>query len=142
MGSVLHLHRGLQRKESSLTAATERPESLLRPGHNVCAVALAERLSVLVDAEAYFRAFHRAALRAKRSITILGWDFNSQTRLHFDPGPQGGPPAPLGGLRHAEHSSPRSSPRAVAAGPSFPILAWISSGQARQHFVPEPQGGA
>ena len=96
MGSVLHLHRGLQRKESSLTAATERPESLLRPGHNVCAVALAERLSVLVDAEAYFRAFHRAALRAKRSITILGWDFNSQTRLHFDPVPQGGPPALLG----------------------------------------------
>jgi phosphatidylserine/phosphatidylglycerophosphate/cardiolipin synthase-like enzyme len=96
MGSVLHLHRGLQRKESSLTAATERPESLLRPGHNVCAVARAERLSVLVDAEAYFRAFHRAALRAKRSITILGWDFNSQTRLHFDPVPQGGPPALLG----------------------------------------------
>ncbi|HEY1290097.1 MAG TPA: VTT domain-containing protein [Burkholderiales bacterium] len=96
MGSVLHLHRGLQRKESSPTAATDPLESLLRPGHNACAVARAERLSVLVDAEAYFRAFHRAALRARRSITILGWDFNSQTRLHFDPVPQGGPPALLG----------------------------------------------
>jgi phosphatidylserine/phosphatidylglycerophosphate/cardiolipin synthase-like enzyme/uncharacterized membrane protein YdjX (TVP38/TMEM64 family) len=96
MGSVLYLHRGLQRKESSLTAATERPESILRPGHNAYAVARAERLSVLVDAEAYFRAFHRAALRAKRSITILGWDFNSQTRLHFDPVPEGGAPALLG----------------------------------------------
>ena len=78
MGSVLHLHRGLQRKESS--AETERPESVLRPGHNAFAVARAERISVLIDAELYFRAFYQAALRAKRSITILGWDFNSQTR--------------------------------------------------------------
>jgi len=96
MGSVLHLHRGLQRKAASLTAEAQRPESILRPGDNAFAVARAERLSVLVDAEVYFRAFHRAALRAKRSITILGWDFNSQTRLHFDPVPHGGAPALLG----------------------------------------------
>ena len=95
MGSVLHLHRGLQRREASLDAAT-RPESILRPGHNACAVARAERISVLIDAEAYFRAFYHAALRAKRSITILGWDFNSQTRLHHDPVPKDGPPAVLG----------------------------------------------
>jgi len=96
MGSVLFLRRGLQRKEDSPTVTTQRPESILRPGDNVFAVARAERLCVLIDAEAYFRAFHRAALRAKRSITILGWDFNSQTRLHFDPVPEGGPPALLG----------------------------------------------
>src|SRR5262245_14374770 len=96
MGSVLYLHRGLQRKEASRSEAKDRPESILRPGYNAFAVARAERVALLVDAEAYFRAFHQAALRARRSITVLGWDFNSQTRLHFDPVPQGGPPAVLG----------------------------------------------
>ena len=96
MGSVLYLQRGLQRKEASLTAATHSPESILRPGYNAFAVARAERVALLIDAEAYFRAFYQAALRAKRSITILGWDFNSQTQLHFDPVPAGGPPALLG----------------------------------------------
>jgi len=96
MGSVLYLRRGLQRKDDSPAVTTERPDSILRPGHNAFAIARAERLCVLIDAEAYFRAFYQAALRAKRSITILGWDFNSQTRLHFDPVPKGGPPALLG----------------------------------------------
>ena len=71
-------------------------ESLLRPGRNCCAVARAERVALLVDADEYFRAFYQAALRARRSITILAWDFNSQTRLHFDPVPEGAPPALLG----------------------------------------------
>src|SRR3954469_23830226 len=96
MGSVLYLHRGLQREAPSPLAEARAPESILRPGHNVFTVARAERVCVLVDSEVYFRAFHRAALRAKRSITILGWDFNSQTRLHFDPVPEGGPPGVLG----------------------------------------------
>ena len=96
MGSVLYLHRGLQRKEAPLTAATATPEGILRPGYNCCAVARAERVALLIDAEAYFKAFYQAAQRAKRSITILGWDFNSQTQLHFDPVPEGGPPALLG----------------------------------------------
>jgi phospholipase D1/2 len=96
MGSVVYLHRGPQHKDASLTEATHRPESILRPGYNAFAVARAERIALLIDAEAYFRAFYQAALRAKRSITILGWDFNSQTRLHFDPVPEGAPPALLG----------------------------------------------
>jgi phosphatidylserine/phosphatidylglycerophosphate/cardiolipin synthase-like enzyme/uncharacterized membrane protein YdjX (TVP38/TMEM64 family) len=93
MGSVLYLNRGAQRAE---TPQADRPESLLRPGYNCCAVARAERLALLVDAEDYFKAFYQAALLARRSITILGWDFNSQTRLHFDPVAEGGPPVLLG----------------------------------------------
>jgi phospholipase D1/2 len=53
-------------------------------------------MAILIDAQAYFRAFHDAALRARRSITVLAWDFNSRTRLHFDPVPEGGPPSELG----------------------------------------------
>jgi phosphatidylserine/phosphatidylglycerophosphate/cardiolipin synthase-like enzyme/uncharacterized membrane protein YdjX (TVP38/TMEM64 family) len=96
MGSVLYLHRGPQRKEAPLTGTRPSPESILRPGYNAFAVARAERVALLIDAEAYFRAFYQAALRAKRSITVLGWDFNSQTQLHFDPVPEGAPPALLG----------------------------------------------
>jgi uncharacterized membrane protein YdjX (TVP38/TMEM64 family)/phosphatidylserine/phosphatidylglycerophosphate/cardiolipin synthase-like enzyme len=62
----------------------------------VCAIGRAERLALLIDAAAYFKAFYEAALRAERSITLLAWDFNSQTQLHFDPVPAGGPPALLG----------------------------------------------
>lgn len=96
MGSVLYLHRDPPHQDAALSKAAHEPESILRPGHNASAVARAERVALLVDAEAYFRAFYQAALRARRSITILGWDFNSQTPLHFDPVPAGGPPALLG----------------------------------------------
>ncbi|HET7672685.1 MAG TPA: hypothetical protein VFK84_19910, partial [Burkholderiales bacterium] len=112
MGSVLYLDRGMRRKDP----AKEKPAlreagggpALLRPGHNVWTLARAERVSFLVDACDYFRAFHEAALRAKRSIVILGWDFNSQTQLHFDAVAPGGPPALLGEflnyLVHRRHS--------------------------------------
>lgn len=41
----------------------------------------ASRVAFLVDAAAYFEAFAKAAVKAERSILILGWDFNSQARL-------------------------------------------------------------
>jgi phosphatidylserine/phosphatidylglycerophosphate/cardiolipin synthase-like enzyme/membrane protein DedA with SNARE-associated domain len=101
MGSVLYLDRGMRRRKESAAAAariqaTHTGPTLLRPGYNCWTVARAERVSFLVDAADYFRAFYEAALRAERSIVILGWDFNSQTQLHFDPVPPGGPPTLLG----------------------------------------------
>jgi phospholipase D1/2 len=57
--------------------------SVLRPGNNCQRVARAARAALLIDAEAYFTTFARAALRARRSIVILGWDFHSGTRLHL-----------------------------------------------------------
>jgi len=100
MGSVLYLDRGMRRKGAAAAAAkiqsTHGTPSILRPGYNCWTVARAERVALLVDAADYFKAFYEAALRAKRSITILGWDFNSQTRLHFDPVAPNGPPALLG----------------------------------------------
>src|SRR6185369_8580754 len=93
LGSVVYLGRG-QRREHA--AAARDAESLLRPGYNCWRVAQANRVALLVDAKDYFAAFHRAALNAQRSIVVLAWDFNSHTRLHFDPVPRGGPPAELG----------------------------------------------
>src|SRR2546421_3540868 len=95
MGRVLYLHRDNQEKQKP-APERHRPQSLLRPGYNCTAVARAERLALLVDAEAYFKAFYHAALKARRSITILAWDFNSHTQLPFDPAPNDGPPALLG----------------------------------------------
>jgi len=96
MGSVLYLDPDAGRDERSSKPGHRARQSLLRPDYNCWTVAHAERVAFLVDAAVYFKAFHQAALRARRCITILGWDFNSQTRLHFDPVPQGGPPALLG----------------------------------------------
>jgi phospholipase D1/2 len=107
LGSVLHLHSRLGKTRARAHPDREPPRdaafqgsrenaSLLRVGNNCSAVARADRVALLVDAQAYFRAFHDAALRATQSITILAWDFNSQTRLHFDPVVRGAPPALLG----------------------------------------------
>jgi phospholipase D1/2 len=91
MGRVLYLQ-----KEPRARREAAAPESLLRPGYNCVAIAQAERVALLIDAEAYFKAFHDAALRAQRSIMLLAWDFNSRTRLHFDAVADDGPPALLG----------------------------------------------
>jgi phosphatidylserine/phosphatidylglycerophosphate/cardiolipin synthase-like enzyme len=61
--------------------------SLFKPGRNCCRLARAQRATLLVDGDAYFRAFAQAALRATRTIVILGWDFHSQTRLNHALGP-------------------------------------------------------
>src|SRR6266850_5523936 len=122
MGSVLYLDRGMRRRGNNGGASaaaklqpTHGTPSLLRPGYNCWTVARAERVAFLVDAADYFKAFTEAALRAKRSITILAWDFNSQTRLHFDPVEPDGPPALVGEflnwlVRSEEHTSELQSP--------------------------------
>jgi len=59
-------------------------DTLLRPGDNCGAIAHANRVAMLVDAESYFDAFVRAAEHARRSLIMLGWDFDSRTVLRFD----------------------------------------------------------
>lgn len=59
--------------------------SLFQPGRNCSYVAHARRIALLVDAEEYFKAFYRAAQKARHSIVILAWDFDSRIRLHWDP---------------------------------------------------------
>lgn len=58
--------------------------SLFRVGENCCAVGQAGRIALLVDGEAYYRAFVAAARNARHSIMILGWDFDSRTVLLVD----------------------------------------------------------
>lgn len=73
---------------------------ILREGRNCGRRARADRVAFLVDGAAYFAAFRAAALRAQRSITILGWDIHSRMRLV--PGePEDGLPAELGPFLNA-----------------------------------------
>lgn len=51
----------------------------------------ADRVAFVIDGAAYFDAFARAALRAERSILIIGWDFNSRAQLWYDEAPPGVP---------------------------------------------------
>lgn len=62
-------------------AATSMPSSIIQPGRNAWRVASADRLSVLVDGEAYFEALESALEQARQEIWIVGWDFNPDIRL-------------------------------------------------------------
>src|SRR5436309_1961484 len=59
-------------------------DSIFKPGKNCAEVAQASRVALLVDAQAYFATFARAAENAQRSILILGWDFDSRVVLEPD----------------------------------------------------------
>ena len=65
--------------------------SLFQVNENCCANATADRAAFLVDAEAYFDAFARTAERARRSILILAWDFDSRVPLTIGPDGKAGP---------------------------------------------------
>lgn len=56
-------------------------DHLLVPEHNCWRIESADRLSFLIDAAAYFRAFSDAVKRARESVLIIGWDIHGGTRL-------------------------------------------------------------
>lgn len=57
--------------------------AILRPGRNCWRVERADRLAVLIDAQAYFAAVKAAVLQARHSVYLIGWDFD--TRIKFEP---------------------------------------------------------
>ena len=58
--------------------------SLLVEGESCWRIARAERLSVIIDAADFFHYAKQAMLKAKRSIYLIGWDFD--TRIRLEPG--------------------------------------------------------
>jgi phosphatidylserine/phosphatidylglycerophosphate/cardiolipin synthase-like enzyme len=59
------------------------PRRLLVPGRTCWRIERANRLALIVDAEDYFRFAKAAMLKARHSITLIGWDFD--TRIKFEP---------------------------------------------------------
>src|SRR4051794_13449311 len=58
---------------------------ILSPPDNCWKIAPARRAAFLIDGEAYYSAFRAAAIKARRSIFIVGWDLDSRTALTRDP---------------------------------------------------------
>ncbi len=69
---------------------------ILREGETCWRRTRAGRLGFLIDAAAYFRALKAAALKARRSILLVGWDVNSRTPLEFPDEARGDAPNRLG----------------------------------------------
>ena len=65
------------------------------PDKNCWRVARADRLAFLVDGAAYFAAFRQAAIQARRSIAMVGWDFDTHVPLVPDGAPSDGFPRAL-----------------------------------------------
>ena len=80
------------------------PDRLLQAGRNCWRIERARRFSLLIDADAYFKAARAAMRVARHSIFILGWDIDSRTCL-VPGGANDGYPEPLGDFLHAVVSS-------------------------------------
>ncbi|HEY7128129.1 MAG TPA: VTT domain-containing protein [Nitrospira sp.] len=74
--------------------------SVFAVGRNCWRVERAESASFLIDGDSYFQAFRAAAIDARHSIMILGWDFDSRIRMLIDREPDGYPDR-LGEFLHA-----------------------------------------
>jgi phospholipase D1/2 len=59
------------------------PAPILSPGRNCWRIERAEKLTLVIDAEAYFAAVKEAVLQARHCVYLIGWDFD--TRIRFEP---------------------------------------------------------
>lgn len=99
------------------------PVQYLAKGENCLCVVRARRGAVLVDGAAYFSELEAALRRARRSVVIIGWDFDGGVRLR----PQSEQAWPIGALlRRLVEARPELEVRiliwssAVVHGPSGP----------------------
>ena len=65
-------------------------QKALAEGKNCWRIARADRVAFLIDGASYFAAFASAVERAKRSVLIVGWDFDSRIQLQHDEKQQDG----------------------------------------------------
>lgn len=56
-------------------------QSILQPGETCWRTAKANRFALIIDAASYFANLRRAMIRARRSIYLIGWDFDTRIRL-------------------------------------------------------------
>ena len=110
------------------SAATDGP-AVLEPGRNCWCIERADRASVLVDGACYFARLEQALRSARRSIMIVGWDFDGRIRLRPDAGEASPPLGDL--LRGLVDSQPELEIRILiwsiatvhAPGETLPLIA-------------------
>ena len=64
---------------------------LLVPGQNCWRIERADRFAVIVDAAEYFAAIKSSVLKARRTVFLIGWDFDTRIRLDPDQRKTSGP---------------------------------------------------
>jgi phosphatidylserine/phosphatidylglycerophosphate/cardiolipin synthase-like enzyme len=69
------------RTDASTRVAPQARQRVLLPGRNSWRLERAGRAAVLVDAAEYFKVLDHALRAARRSILIVGWDFDGRIRL-------------------------------------------------------------
>jgi phosphatidylserine/phosphatidylglycerophosphate/cardiolipin synthase-like enzyme len=89
----------LLEETTSLQALLPSPETMrltdapiLRPGRNCWRAAQADRAAILIDGADYFARLETALRHARRSILIIGWDFDGSIRLRPDVSADESPP--------------------------------------------------
>jgi phosphatidylserine/phosphatidylglycerophosphate/cardiolipin synthase-like enzyme len=61
--------------------AKEGRVRVLKPGRNCWRIARADKVAVLIDASNYYARLEQVLRQAKRSILIIGWDFDGRIKL-------------------------------------------------------------
>lgn len=88
-------HAGHARPTDHESQATDAVRPILRPGDTCWRIERADRLAVIVDAADYFTALRDAMQKARHSVIMIGWEFD--TRISLDPrAPDDGVPHRLG----------------------------------------------
>ena len=67
--------------ERTVDDTTLDASAVLIPGDTCWRVETADRLAILMENEAYFDALSSALDKARRSVVVLGWQFDPRTRL-------------------------------------------------------------
>ena len=67
-----------------MTKAIRQRTSIVQPGDTCWRVEEADRVALLVDGKAHYAAAKAAMRLARRSILLLGWEFDPRTRLEPD----------------------------------------------------------
>jgi phosphatidylserine/phosphatidylglycerophosphate/cardiolipin synthase-like enzyme len=78
------------RAACAAATAKEARVPVLKPGRNCWRIARADKVAVLIDASNYYARLEHALRRARRSILIIGWDFDG--RIKLCPDREGCPP--------------------------------------------------
>lgn len=82
------------------------PPRILAEHRNCWRIARANRFAAIVDAGPYFAAAKNAILQARRSVILIGWDFDLRIGLERDEPIQGAPNDLQSFLRHVVASNP------------------------------------
>lgn len=94
-------------------------QPLLKPSDNCWRVERADEFAMLVDADVYFAAARSAMKAAKRSIFLVGWDFNARVTLGHPDLDDGAPKGVGDFLLWLAHQNPELEIRLLLWNPGF-----------------------